>query len=516
MSVEFILLTTSNTTMAKKEKAPEDYSASGLIYYTDGGARSGPTGPNPGYAGYGIHGYSYNYTEAKKGLGLPGIVATNQGYQAKTALGKEDIKAVKPLQYFEGYGTIDGIQSNNVAEIQAATYALAHAAEYKIKHPDLKEINIITDSRGVVDTGNQWLERWVANGWTKSDGSPIKGRQWWELLNSQIQNHKSQGIQVNFTWVKGHSGDVGNEQADQMATLAVNKNRLAEPGSFVKEKEIDGFWTKTETKHPLITQRSLYFMSDMATHTPGEYYLGNHGKDDEMLGTRIPDGYYSFVKLKAPEPILEIVIKRQIEVTAPEVRIMVGKLNKILMPEVTNKVLEYGPHCFFRENKRRFDLTFLDDEEVTREIDPPIQAWNAIAALNEVKILYYEVVNQDARLSIYPITDLIYESDEKGKTALKKEFGTGYCEITYTPEAPEGFEPMRIKLIMGIDLPARNALKRIEADHPEIKLVVWKDAGQVLRHATFVSTDSGSGIFVSWYSNKTVLKPKKVEPEVSS
>jgi ribonuclease HI len=489
--------------MAKKEKPVEDLNPTGLVYYTDGGARWGPKGSNPGYAGYGIHGYSYNYGEIKKGIGLSGVITTETGYSTKSG----DKAQVKPLHYVDGYGTLEGFQSNNAAEIQAATMALAHAKEYRLDHQDVKQINIITDSRGVVDAGNQWLSKWKSNNWIKSDGTPVKGQEWWKLLSSELDNHKSNGVQVNFVWVKGHSGEVGNEQADQLATLAVTKNKEGDRGHTIKETPLEKYWSETYQKHPLITQRAMYFVTDGATLKPGCYYLGNHGKDDDMIGTRIPDGYYSYVELAETEPIMEILIKRQMELTCPEIRIIVVNLVKLLSQNVASKVVQYGPQCFLKDNPRRYDLVFLDDERIAKEMDPPIQAWQAVEALNIVKTIFNSIQTSDPAYILYDITPRLYAQNEKNKTVLKPEFGTGYCEMKVDIEPPQGFDAKPIKLIFGVDLPARNSLKRMEDLEPSVKLVVWIEGAGIVRFATYVETKTGKGLFVSYYSNRVVLKP---------
>ena len=71
-----------------------------------------------------------------------------------------------------------------------------------------------TDSEYIANACNGHLEAWKAKGWKKSDRKPPKHLDLWQRLDQLLQ-----GEDVTVCWVRGHSGTLGNERADALATL---------------------------------------------------------------------------------------------------------------------------------------------------------------------------------------------------------------------------------------------------------------------------------------------------------
>lgn len=78
-------------------------------------------------------------------------------------------------------------------------------------------VELYTDSKYVQKGVNEWLEGWKKNGWRKADKSPLLNVDLWQALDQEIKNHT-----IRWHWVKGHSGDYGNEIADRLANEGVN------------------------------------------------------------------------------------------------------------------------------------------------------------------------------------------------------------------------------------------------------------------------------------------------------
>jgi ribonuclease HI len=57
---------------------------------------------------------------------------------------------------------------------------------------------------------------WKRNGWRTADKRPVKNVELWRALDVEIARHE-----VRWAWVKGHSGDPGNERADALANRGV-------------------------------------------------------------------------------------------------------------------------------------------------------------------------------------------------------------------------------------------------------------------------------------------------------
>ena len=95
--------------------------------------------------------------------------------------------------------------------------------ELKAVIEGLKNINpktnvtIITDSQYVKNGINQWIFNWKKNGWKTAAKKPVKNIDLWKELDGLVENHS-----VDWEWVKGHSGNLGNERADQLANRGID------------------------------------------------------------------------------------------------------------------------------------------------------------------------------------------------------------------------------------------------------------------------------------------------------
>jgi len=79
-------------------------------------------------------------------------------------------------------------------------------------------VRIVTDSQYVKQGVTQWMANWRRNGWRTANKKPVKNRDLWEALDAQIRRH-----QVEWQWVRGHSGHPENERADLLANKGVDQ-----------------------------------------------------------------------------------------------------------------------------------------------------------------------------------------------------------------------------------------------------------------------------------------------------
>ena len=99
--------------------------------------------------------------------------------------------------------------TNNRMELLAAIMALK-----KVKANS--EITIYTDSIYVKNGITEWIIKWKDNGWKNSNKKLVKNKDLWIKLDSLCQKNE-----IDWKWVKGHSGNTGNEMADELANLAI-------------------------------------------------------------------------------------------------------------------------------------------------------------------------------------------------------------------------------------------------------------------------------------------------------
>jgi ribonuclease HI len=62
-----------------------------------------------------------------------------------------------------------------------------------------------------------WLPQWKLRDWRTADRKPVKNVDLWQALDAARQPHE-----VTWKWVKGHSGNAGNEHVDQLANAAID------------------------------------------------------------------------------------------------------------------------------------------------------------------------------------------------------------------------------------------------------------------------------------------------------
>jgi len=101
--------------------------------------------------------------------------------------------------------------TNNRMELMAAIRALEW-----LKTP--RPIQLITDSQYVKNGITQWINKWKQNGWIAADKKPVKNQDLWQRLDVIAEHHE-----VTWVWVKGHTGNVGNERADALARIGMAK-----------------------------------------------------------------------------------------------------------------------------------------------------------------------------------------------------------------------------------------------------------------------------------------------------
>ena len=137
-----------------------------IIIYTDGACKG-----NPGPGGWGV--------------------LLRSGVHEKTLHGGETLT------------------TNNRMELMAAIMALE-----ALKRPS--RVLLHTDSQYVLKGMTEWIVGWKRRGWTTADKKPVKNVDLWQRLEKAAAPHT-----LRWVWVRGHTGDPGNEQADALANQGV-------------------------------------------------------------------------------------------------------------------------------------------------------------------------------------------------------------------------------------------------------------------------------------------------------
>lgn len=100
--------------------------------------------------------------------------------------------------------------TNNQMELMAAIRGLEALKR-------TSSVALTTDSQYVRQGITQWIHGWKRNGWKTSQKQPVKNKELWQRLDAAVESHD-----VQWHWVKGHSGHEENERVDQAANDAID------------------------------------------------------------------------------------------------------------------------------------------------------------------------------------------------------------------------------------------------------------------------------------------------------
>jgi len=101
--------------------------------------------------------------------------------------------------------------TNNRMELMAAIIGLESLNEFC-------SVTLTTDSKYVMHGITDWIENWKKRGWKTAAKKPVKNEDLWRRLDEACNQHE-----INWQWVKGHSGHRENELVDALANRGLDE-----------------------------------------------------------------------------------------------------------------------------------------------------------------------------------------------------------------------------------------------------------------------------------------------------
>ena len=101
--------------------------------------------------------------------------------------------------------------TNNRMELMAVIQALENLKKQC-------KVKVTSDSQYVLKGINEWMENWKKRGWKTAAKKPVKNVDLWQRLDKARETHN-----VEWIWVKGHSGHTENEIADELANQGIDE-----------------------------------------------------------------------------------------------------------------------------------------------------------------------------------------------------------------------------------------------------------------------------------------------------
>jgi ribonuclease HI len=485
--------------------------AEGLVLYIDGSFRRQVTG-------WGIHGYAYKATPLTRGIGIKSL-PTKEGYDKVEYPG-----TVTPLFYIDAFGRVNGSQSNNVGELQAAVEGIRLARHYEVKTLTLR-----LDSEYVRKGITGWVKRWAKNGWKTTTGNDVANRELWEALQKEEADFQAIGGKITWTWVKGHSGCPGNDQADLNA-----KNGGGVTAPFIKrESDPQGYHNPKNDHNPLILKTRMVFsiggkslpndmgqfyyfyhlgaMSNYA-HKKEDSLLTRHAKTDLLLGRRIADASFCVMRLDEPDVFLELLKTQHEQAHVRDVVDLVKvRLDHAFKPAVKQRILTLGTTGLIVNPMNR-SITTVQDELVSITIDPPGLAMEGVDVFNGMqRQLTDHLAGKEGRgIMKVDVTDQLYVEELKGKKdpkpvlKLKPEIVNGLAKWIFRFEHKG--KARQLPALLGVDLPERNTLARLADHKPKVTLFLIAGGPFSYSFGFIIETEVGDILYQSPYTNFLIPK----------
>jgi len=473
-----------------------------LICYTDGGAN-----PNPGYYGAGVHGYIFE-EDIDKPIYIKGWAITNIGYYNKreVVMDEATMTLVKPTQYIDAVIPLGNNGTNNQAELVGVIEAIKLAIQY-----DVKSLCIYTDSDITCKGVNEWLPMWKKTNFVKRDGVEVSNKLLWLELDLLITKIKGV-VEFKISWIKAHDGHLGNEKADELATIAINYSMAGTLERVIKLSDITKYWNPTIVRNPFFSHRRLYFNSRGDNASKGTYYLADNDAEDTLIGKRKPEASYSVIRLSEPDATIGLLLNKQAMVTDSSGYngIFMVKLESLFNKNVCRPLALYKG-LIFNTFRQSYNLMFANKSPMTIELKPVLLSLRAIDNFNlleERLDAYLTISNSDSDrgnvgseyMEIQDITDTFYTDANKLKGSLDSsvkhiKIGVRFKSVSY-----------KITICLGIDLPNRNALKKLEGKDTTLKLVMVSSSDSNFTYCIIVNNDTGVGLFSNYFADRVFIK----------
>ena len=103
------------------------------------------------------------------------------------------------------------LQTNQRAELTAVIRAMEIVRD--------RNLLIVSDSNYAIKGATEWLKNWKKNGWVNAKKEPVANKDLWIKMDELLREKRD----IKFKWVKGHSTEPGNIEADKLAVAGINK-----------------------------------------------------------------------------------------------------------------------------------------------------------------------------------------------------------------------------------------------------------------------------------------------------
>jgi len=440
--------------------------------YTDGGCR-----PNPGDAGWGF--YSERLGDEGKNV------------------------------YCMGFGGIEGVSTNNAAEIKALAEAFKYLPKETNEVSGPWSAEFFIDSKYVIKNF-ETLNKTAANDFKDKEGNPIANHMEWKELHAASNERKDSGT-WKVTWVKGHSGVYGNEEADKAATYGIVCTRNCNYDINYVRGTVGKKLPKPKVMiHPFIAgSRGIHYIGEETKKIEDLYFYASSTftdkKEDKLknAGKLASDTLVTACLIKEPVEVFDSLLKGFDKERMP------GTMALSYVDRIKQKWSEVVDSPVpLVSNKRTAVLTMEKEPLIGSPENPHI----FYKLEDNVSFLVTQLYGRykDGELKVVTdITDLIYTTSSKGKITIAKDFGVPRktFDVKINPSVDKDYV-----VNVGIDIPIRNmfsALLKMDDTIPvSVKLVCYEEEQFGFRFFCVIERDGELLLTYSPQSNLRLIAPK--------
>ncbi|MND96330.1 hypothetical protein D3C80_886170 [compost metagenome] len=245
-------------------------------------------------------------------------------------------------------------------------------------------------------------------------------------------------------------------------------------------------------------------------HKQTDSTLEKIAKTDLILGRRLAEAVFCILKTPERDPYLEeLMDNHRKDHPSQYSQPAVIRLDNVLTPNMRKRYMEMG-NAGFAKLKNIQATVAPDDTLISKTLSPPKQAYEAVKLFGVLKqqLDDYCSGNVGKGVQVIDITDSLFFIHQEGKKKPVNKLhatitnNTPYIEV---PAVINGVE-IKLKLVLGLDIPVRNTLARIAESEPKVSVLVVANGPLCYSFTTVVDSSEGVLIYTCPYTQFILKK----------
>lgn len=461
------------------------------------------------------------YTDGSTAPGNPG--PSGYGFYGTDELGN----------VYVGYGPVGILATNNAAELTATITALEKGLEIESK----PNVTILSDSQYVIH-GAKLIDTFAKKSWKTSTGQEIKNIELWKTLYEKVCAYRKQKQTLTFTWVKGHSGVVGNEKADTYAdmgrglchtpnaehyysvtlrdeTLSIEEVAAATVNIKSAKVKVKSSKSKVAPLNPRLCGKKWFFKTNDTAQTDGFYFYvtSKYEKPANAVQMRNknlgkPNADASICLLLSVDPIPALDgLRDRFNAEFPDGQLpVVIDINGLTKKAVWEEICENGHTNTVIKRTTALSPGKIHLGEV---LVKPLLVFKFEEDVTRIGQLLNNYRTKSPQIVVKDITNVILNTSPKGVQTISSALAQGQQGLIIPPTLIFENIQNEIKLNVGIDIPVRNAISGIlkTTQLPvTIELLLFEVTAHSFRVASVIKVDNDMIIMLAPESSLKFIK----------